>query len=83
MPPYVWGGAHAFVGLATPGDAGSWQKDSKVNISNHILDIHSIVLIWVMVSGTMLKQSSKEHSHCYGVAWLPVKLLPKGGFNST
>jgi len=28
-PPYVWGGAHAFVGLATPGDAGSWQKDSK------------------------------------------------------
>ena len=68
MPPYVWGGAHAFVGLANPGDAGSWQKDSKVNISNLRLHIHGIVLIQVMVSGTMLRQSSKKHSHCYGVA---------------
>ena len=56
------------MGLATPRDACSWQKDSKVNVSIHRLHIHSIVLIQVMISGTMLKQSSKKHSHCYGVA---------------
>ena len=26
----------AFVGLAGPGDAGSWQQDGKVNIVNKV-----------------------------------------------
>ncbi|KAG0630091.1 hypothetical protein M758_1G153400 [Ceratodon purpureus] len=29
QPPYVWGGKYAFLGLAAPGELGSWQTESK------------------------------------------------------
>lgn len=30
QPPYAWGGKYAFLGLAAPGETGSWQTESKV-----------------------------------------------------
>ncbi len=33
QPPYTWAGKNAFLGLATPGEPGSWQTESKVRQS--------------------------------------------------
>lgn len=39
----IWGGS-AYVGLAAPGDAGSWQKESKVNtIFSHKMDFPTLI----------------------------------------
>lgn len=32
-PPYTWEGMSAYLGLATPGESGSWQKESKVRFN--------------------------------------------------